>query len=92
MELQADCYAGVWGHRANKRGRAAEGRVELDQGRLSRKGINAAAAIGDDRMHASSSRAASRPIDSRTARRSSASNGSAAGSTAGNPDACNTFQ
>ncbi len=49
MELQADCFAGVWGHAANKRGRAAEGRVELDPGDFE-EGITAAGAIGDDRI------------------------------------------
>ena len=49
MELQADCFAGVWGHAANRRGRAAEGRVELDPGDFE-EGIRAAGAIGDDRI------------------------------------------
>lgn len=49
MELQADCFAGVWGHHANKSGRAVEGKVELDPDDFD-EGINAAAAIGDDRI------------------------------------------
>ena len=49
VELQADCYAGVWGHEAAKPGRAAAGRVELDPGDVE-EGLNAAAAIGDDRL------------------------------------------
>jgi predicted metalloprotease len=49
MELQADCYAGVWGHDAAKPGRAARGQVELDPGDLE-EGLRAAAAIGDDRL------------------------------------------
>ena len=49
VELQADCYAGVWGHEAARQGRAAEGRVELDPGDVE-EGLNAAAAIGDDRL------------------------------------------
>jgi len=49
MELQADCYAGVWGHRAAQSGRAAQGRVELERDDLE-EGLNAAAAIGDDRI------------------------------------------
>ena len=43
VELQADCYAGVWGHEAAKPGRFAAGRVELDPGDVE-EGLNAAAA------------------------------------------------
>ena len=49
LELQADCYAGVWGHDASKSGRATAGNVELDPGDLE-EALNAAAAIGDDRL------------------------------------------
>ena len=49
LELQADCYAGVWGHEAAKPGRAAAGKVELDPGDLE-EALRAAAAIGDDRL------------------------------------------
>ena len=49
VELQADCYAGVWGHEASKPGRFAKGQVELDPGDVE-EGLNAAAAIGDDRL------------------------------------------
>jgi hypothetical protein len=42
MELQADCLAGVWGHSARQRGLLDPGDVEA--------GLNAAAAIGDDRL------------------------------------------
>jgi predicted metalloprotease len=49
LELQADCYAGVWGHEAAKPGRAARGQVELDPGDLE-EALRAAAAIGDDRL------------------------------------------
>jgi len=45
MELQADCFAGVWGHHANK----GSGRVQLDPGDVE-EGLRAAAAIGDDRL------------------------------------------
>ncbi|HAY28783.1 MAG TPA: neutral zinc metallopeptidase [Candidatus Accumulibacter phosphatis] len=43
LELQADCFAGVWGHRADSRSRILEpGDVE--------QALNAASAIGDDRL------------------------------------------
>jgi hypothetical protein len=42
MELQADCYAGVWGSYASKSGILESGDVE--------EGLAAASAIGDDRI------------------------------------------
>jgi predicted metalloprotease len=49
LELQADCFAGVWAHATNKAGRAQQGLVELEGGDLE-EGLRAAAAIGDDRI------------------------------------------
>ena len=48
MELQADCFAGVWGHHAAKRDVLEPGDVE--------EGLRAAAAIGDDRIQEMSGR------------------------------------
>jgi uncharacterized protein len=42
MELQADCYAGVWGHSTAQREILEQGDVE--------EGLGAAAAVGDDRV------------------------------------------
>ncbi len=44
MELQADCYAGVWSNLADARGNVSIGEAELDQA------IAAAEAVGDDRI------------------------------------------
>jgi predicted metalloprotease len=43
MELQADCFAGVWAHQAHK------SRQILEAGDIE-EGLNAASAIGDDRI------------------------------------------
>jgi uncharacterized protein len=49
LELQADCFAGIWGHAASQEGRFQRGRVELDPGDAE-EALRAAASIGDDRL------------------------------------------
>jgi uncharacterized protein len=89
VELQADCFAGVWGHAAAQKGRAAQGKVELEPGDVE-AGLRAAAAIGDDRLQRMSNGYVA--PDSFT-------HGSSAqrvewfrrGLTTGDPNACDTF-
>jgi predicted metalloprotease len=42
LELQADCFAGVWGHSTSERNLLEPGEVQ--------QGLNATAAVGDDRL------------------------------------------
>jgi uncharacterized protein len=49
LELQADCFAGIWGHAASQRGRFQAGGVELEPGDAD-EALRAAASIGDDRL------------------------------------------
>jgi hypothetical protein len=50
-ELQADCYAGVWGHSAQQRGIVQPGDVDA--------ALSAAAAVGDDHLQKMAGRAVS---------------------------------
>jgi predicted metalloprotease len=89
VELQADCYAGVWGHDASKPGRYAAGRVELDPGDVE-EGLNAAASIGDDRLQRMSQ---GRVVPESFTHGSSAQRVSwfRRGMETGDPQACDTF-
>jgi predicted metalloprotease len=86
MELQADCYAGVWGYHANHGG----GRVQLDPDDVE-EGLNAAAAIGDDRLQRMQS---GRVVPDRFTHGTSQQRVEwfKRGMDSGDPKACNTFQ
>jgi uncharacterized protein len=86
MELQADCYAGVWGHHANK----GSGRVQLDPGDVE-EGLRAAAAIGDDRLQRTQG---GRIAPERFTHGTSEQRAEwlRRGLESGDPNACNTFQ
>ena len=83
MELQADCYAGVWAHHTHQRFDV------LEQGDIE-EGLNAAASVGDDRLM---------KVAGRRAHPESFTHGSAKqrvqwfrhGLSSGNIDECNTF-
>jgi hypothetical protein len=87
LELQADCYAGIWG----RLGTDANGRPVLEGQSDIESGLRAAAAIGDDRIQKMSGRATSPE---------SWTHGSSAqrmewlqrGLQTGSVEACNTFQ
>ncbi|MGH9371759.1 MAG: KPN_02809 family neutral zinc metallopeptidase [Vicinamibacterales bacterium] len=86
MELQADCFAGVWGYHANR----GQGRVQLETGDLE-EGLNAAAAIGDDRLQRMQG---GRVAPDRFTHGSSAQRVESfrRGLQSGDPNVCNTFQ
>ena len=90
MELQADCYAGVWGYHANQGGRFQQGKIELDPDDLE-EGLRAASAIGDDTIQ---KRSTGRVMPDKFTHGSSAQRVDwfKRGFTTGDPNACNTFQ
>src|SRR5687768_17017796 len=49
QELQADCYAGIWGHIANTKQRTQSGEALIEAGDVE-EALGAASAIGDDRL------------------------------------------
>jgi predicted metalloprotease len=86
MELQADCYAGVWGHHAN----TGAGRVQLDPDDTE-EGLNAAASIGDDRLQRmQGGRVAPERFTHGTSQQRV--EWFKRGMDSGDPKACNTFQ
>lgn len=86
MELQADCYAGVWGRSAAQPG----GRVDLEAGDIE-DGLRAAAAIGDDTLQ---KRSGGRVMPDKFTHGTSAQRVEwfRRGFDSGDPNACNTFQ
>jgi uncharacterized protein len=89
LELQADCFAGVWGHAASQPGRFMQGRVELESGDVE-EGLRAASAIGDDRLQKMSG---GRVVPESFTHGSSAQRVEwfRRGLERGDPEACNTF-
>ena len=82
LELQADCFAGVWGHSTDQR-------KLLDPGEV-REGLNAAAAVGDDRLQ----RMAGRNVNPETFTHGSSQQRMdwfQKGFSTGDMKACNTF-
>lgn len=82
LELQADCYAGVWGHFAEAAGVLEAGDLE--------EGLNAASAVGDDRLQ----REAGKPVSMDTFTHGSSAQREfwfRRGFQSGDPRACDTF-
>ena len=83
VELQADCYAGVWAHHANRRQQVLEpGDVE--------EGLSAAAAIGDDNLARSAGRSVA-PESFTHGTSEQRRDWLRRGLETGAPDACDTF-
>ncbi len=87
QELQADCFAGVWGFYANQRSSTTEG-VVLDPGDLD-EAITAAEAVGDDNIQRQSGY-----VDPHTFTHGTSAQRAKwfqVGFESGNPDACDTY-
>ncbi len=82
LELQADCYAGVWGHSTEQRGIVHEDDVD--------GALKAAAAVGDDHIQKMSGRAVS-PESWTHGSSAAREEWFKRGLSTGNPGACNTF-
>ena len=83
MELQADCYAGVWAHHANRRNALLEpGDVD--------EGLSAAAAIGDDTLQRNAGRRVT-PESFTHGTSSERQEWLRAGLASGDPASCDTF-
>ena len=83
LELQADCFAGIWAHSTQQRNILEQGDVE--------EGLNAASAVGDDRIQ----RMEGRRVNPETFTHGSAQERSSwfrRGYESGGVESCNTFQ
>ena len=83
VELQADCYAGIWAHHGHKQ------RNILEQGDIE-EGLKAAAAVGDDRIQ----RAAGQRVHPESFTHGSSKQRAEwflRGFKSGNVESCNTF-
>jgi len=83
LELQADCFAGVWGHHAARRDVLEPGDIE--------EGLRAAAAIGDDRIQKMSGRGV-HPESFTHGSSEQRVTWLRRGLDSGNPEVCNTFE
>ncbi len=85
LELQADCFAGVWANRA----RTLEGESVLEPGDV-QEGMRTAAAIGDDRLARSAGRSVS-PESFTHGTSDQRRQWLETGLESGDPEACDTF-
>ena len=85
LELQADCFAGVWGRRADQSG----ANITLDAGDID-EALNAAAAIGDDRLQRQS-RGTVAPDSFTHGTSAQRQRWFRVGFESGDPDRCDTF-
>lgn len=83
MELQADCYAGVWANSTAQRNLLDEGDIE--------EGLAAAAAVGDDRLQRMSGKRVS-PEAFTHGTSQQRMEWFQRGLQSGNPESCNTFR
>src|SRR4051794_13888565 len=82
LELQADCYAGVWAHSAYEQGTLERGDIE--------EAITASQAVGDDRLQKQAGRAVN-PDSFTHGTSAQRSRWFRTGQSAGKPNDCDTF-